>query len=581
MKRLISPQVIEEIKYRNDIEEVISSYLPLKRTGSNLQGRCPFHSEKTPSFTVFTGTKSFYCFGCGAGGDVISFIMRTENLDYVDAVEYLAKRAGIEIPTDGGEREQGIKRERILSMNKDAAKFFFECLKKSREAQEYIAKRGLSSSLVKHFGIGYAPDDFQALYRELSSKGYTREEMKAGFLCSISQKNGKSYDIFRNRIMFPVIDVKGDVVAFGGRTIGNNPNESKYINSSDTPVFNKRRNLFALNFAKNSCGEQIILCEGYMDVVALHGAGFTNAVASCGTALTPDQARLMRKYSKSAIISFDADEAGQRAADKAFALLGEAGLEAKLLKVENAKDPDEYIKKFGKEGFSRLLDKSRSRFEFKFSAILSRNDITTADGKIKAAAEAADMISGIWSDVERDVYIRQVCAKLDILYEGMKNDVAKRIAKKEKAEKREQNSQIIRSTEGFGDRVNPDRIKNVGIVGAEEAIIGILTMYPELIPKAVDGKIKLSEDDFVTAFNKKIFEKMKELGSGFDVGLLGDSFNPDEISRIIKNTVSRQNLTENGLFEIEQCVEKLRKNKEKETLSLEELIAKKRNKIKN
>ena len=578
---MISPQIIEEIKYRNDIEDVISGYVTLKRAGSNLLGRCPFHSEKTPSFTVFAGTKSFYCFGCGAGGDVISFVMRTESLDYVDAVEYLAKRVGIEIPTEGKEEERGIKRDRILSMNRDAAKFFFECLKKSKEAQEYIAKRGLSSSLVKHFGIGYAPDDFQALYRELSSKGYTKEEMKAGFLCSISQKNGKSYDIFRNRIMFPVIDVKGDVVAFGGRTIGNNPDDSKYINSSDTPVFNKRRNLFALNFAKSSCAEQIILCEGYMDVVALHGAGFTNAVASCGTALTPDQARLMRKYSKSAIISFDSDEAGQRAADKAFALLGEAGLEAKLLKVENAKDPDEYIKKFGKEGFLRLLEKSRSRFDFKFSAILAKNDITTTDGRIKAAAEAADMIAGIFSDVERDVYIRQVCTKLDILYEGMKNDVAKRIAKREKNNKKEQNSRVIRSTEGFGDRVNPDRIKNVGAVGAEEAIIGILTMYPELIPQAVGGRISLTSDDFITAFNKKIFEKMKEFGAGFDVGLLGDSFSPDEISRIIKNTVSRQSLTENGMAVIEQCVEKLRKNKENENLSLEELIAKKRQNIKN
>lgn len=269
----------------------------------------------------------------------------------------------------------------MLAINRDAAKFFFSSLRESRAAQEYLSRRGLSSALVRHFGIGYAPDDFQALYRYLSSKGYTQEELSTAFLCSVSRKNGKSYDIFRNRIMFPVIDVRGDVIAFGGRTIGNNPDESKYINSADTPVFNKRRNLFALNFARTSCAEQIILCEGYMDVVSLHGAGFTNAVASCGTALTPDQARLMRKYAKSAVISYDADEAGQRAADKAFALLGEAGLEARLLKVEDAKDPDEYIKKYGKEGFSRLLNRSRSRFDFKFSNILSRNDVTTADGR--------------------------------------------------------------------------------------------------------------------------------------------------------------------------------------------------------
>ena len=323
---MISPQIIEEIKYRNDIEEVISQYVSLKRAGNNLLGLCPFHSEKTPSFTVFTGTKSFYCFGCGAGGDVISFVMRTENLTYVDALRALAKRSGIEIPEDDKAAQTGVRRERIIEMNKDAARFFHECLKKSKEAQEYVAKRKLSTALIKHFGVGYAPNDFEALAKHLRSKGYTQEEMKEGFLCSISKKNGKSYDIFRNRIMFPIIDVKGDIIAFGGRTLSNDKSEAKYINTNDTPVFNKRRNLFALNYAKNSCSDQMILCEGYMDVISLHGAGFTNAVASCGTAFTPDQARLMKKYTKSAIICFDADEAGQRNADKVFKLLGITGL---------------------------------------------------------------------------------------------------------------------------------------------------------------------------------------------------------------------------------------------------------------
>lgn len=572
---MISPQIIEELKYRNDIEDVISGYVTLKRAGSNLVGLCPFHSERSPSFTVFTGTRSFYCFGCGAGGDVIGFVMRAENLDYMDALRYLAKRAGIELPDDGVRQTGGVSRERILAMNREAAKFFFSELGKSQAAQEYIAKRGLSSALVRHFGIGYAPDDWQALAKHLSSVGFTKEEMSAGFLCTVSKKNGNSYDIFRNRIMFPVIDVKGDIIAFGGRTIGNNPEESKYINSSDTPVFNKRRNLFALNFAKNSCAEQIILCEGYMDVVSLHGAGFTNAVASCGTALTPDQARLMRKYSKSAIISYDADEAGQRAADKAFALLGEAGLEARLLKVEDAKDPDEYIKKFGRDGFSRLLSRSRSRFDFKFSSILAVNDVNTPDGRIKAAGQAAEVIAGIWSEVERDVYMRQVCGKLGLSYDGMKNDVARIIAKRNKKEKAERNSAVIREAEGFGDRVNPDRIKNVGAAGAEDTIIGILAMYPELIPQTAE-KTGLAPDDFVTDFNRKVYEKMISAGKGFDIGLLGEDFSADEVSRVIKYTVSRQGLTDNGMKVVSQCVEKLKKSREKDGLSLEDLIAKKR-----
>ena len=574
---MIPPQIIEEIKYRNDIEEVISSYVPLKRAGSNLSGRCPFHSEKTPSFTVFLKTRSFYCFGCGAGGDVISFIMRSENLDYADAVRFLAKRAGIEVPEDETRNQTpGISRERILEMNKDAARFFHEQLKKSPEAQEYIKKRGLSSALITHFGIGYAPNDFSALTKHLTAKGYTQEEMSVGFLASVSKKNGRSYDIFRDRLMFPVIDVKGDIIAFGGRIVGEG--EPKYLNSAETPVFNKRRNLFALNFAKNACAEQIILCEGYMDVVSLHGAGFSNAVASCGTALTPDQARLMKKYTKSVIISYDADEAGQRAADKAFTLLGEAGLETRLLKVENAKDPDEYIKKFGKDGFKRLLDRSRTRFDFKFSNIVAKYDITTADGRVKAAADSADMIARIWSEVERDVYIRQVCAKLDVPYDSMKNDVRRRIAKLEKDEKKERENAVLRTTEGYGDRVNPDRIKNVGAAGAEEAIIGILTMYPELIREAAGGGINLTPDDFVTDFNRRVYEKMAELGAGFDVGLIADSFSQEEISRIVKCTVSRQGLTENGIGVVRECINKLREGKDKSNLTLEELIEKKRNK---
>ncbi len=574
---MISPQIIEEIKYRNDIEEVISSYVSLKRAGNNLLGLCPFHSEKTPSFTVFTGTRSFYCFGCGAGGDVISFVMRTENLTYVDALRTLAKRSGIEIPEDENSQHAGVRRERILEMNRDAARFFHDCLKTSKEAQEYVEKRRLSTALIKHFGIGYAPNDFEALAKHLRSKGYTQEEMKECFLCSVSKKNGRSYDIFRNRLMFPIIDVKGDIIAFGGRTLSNDKAEAKYINTNDTPVFNKRRNLFALNYAKNSCSEQMILCEGYMDVISLHGAGFTNAVASCGTAFTPDQARLMKKYTKSAIISFDADEAGQKNADKVFKLLSEVGLEAKLLKVENAKDPDEFIGKFGKEAFSRLLNRSRSRFDFKFSAILSKYNINDINDKVKAASELSDLLSSGWSEVERDVYSRQVSKELDISFESFKADIRRKMSKNEKAEKKDLGRSVMLSTEGYGDRVNPNRLNNQSAAGAEDAILGILATYPELIPYAAE-RAALSEDDFVTEFNRRVYVKMKELGKSFDIGLVGEDFSQEEISRIVRNSVSRQSLTENGTKVLDECISRLKKLKQKENLSLEELIASKRNK---
>lgn len=575
---MISPQIIEEIKYRNDIEEVISQHVSLKRAGNNLNGLCPFHSEKTPSFTVFTGTKSFYCFGCGAGGDVISFVMRTENLTYVDALRTLAKRSGIEIPEDDKVQQTGVSRERIIEMNKDAARFFHECLKSSKEAQEYVAKRNLSTALIKHFGVGYAPNDFEALAKHLRSKGYTQEEMKEGFLCSISKKNGRSYDIFRNRIMFPIIDVKGDIIAFGGRTLSNDKAEAKYINTNDTPVFNKRRNLFALNYAKNSCSEQMILCEGYMDVISLHGAGFTNAVASCGTAFTPDQARLMKKYTKSAIICFDADEAGQRNADKVFKLLSEVGLEAKLLKVENAKDPDEFIGKFGKEAFNRLLNRSRSRFDFKFSSIIAKYNINDVGDKVKAASELSDLLSVGWSEVERDVYSRQVAKQLDISLESFKADIKRKMSKNEKADKKDFGRSVMLSTEGFGDRVNPDRIRNQSAAGAEDAILGILATYPELIPKAKD-KAALTVDDFVTEFNRRVYSKMSELGNGFDIGLIGDDFSQEEISRIVRNSVSRQSLTDNGEKVLYECIERLKALKKRESQSLEDLIASKRNKI--
>ncbi len=575
---MISPQIIEEIKYRNDIEEVISQHVSLKRAGNNLNGLCPFHSEKTPSFTVFTGTKSFYCFGCGAGGDVISFVMRTENLTYVDALRTLAKRSGIEIPEDDKSQQYGVRRERIIEMNKDAARFFHECLKNSKEAQEYVAKRKLSTPLIKHFGVGYAPNDFEALAKYLRSKGYTQEEMKEGFLCSVSKKNGRSYDIFRNRIMFPIIDVKGDIIAFGGRTLSNDKAEAKYINTNDTPVFNKRRNLFALNYAKNSCSEQMILCEGYMDVISLHGAGFTNAVASCGTAFTSDQARLMKKYTKSAIICFDADEAGQRNADKVFKLLSEVGLEAKLLKVENAKDPDEFIGKFGKEAFTRLLNRSRSRFDFKFSSIISKYNLNDASDKVKAAAELSDLLAVGWSEVERDVYSRQVSKQLDVSLESFKADIKRKMSKNEKAEKRDVKRSVMMSTEGYGDRINPDRLINQGAAGAEDAILGILATYPELIPKAKD-KAGLTEDDFVTEFNRRVYAKMTELGNGFDIGLIGDDFSQEEISRIVRNSVSRQSLTDNGEKVLIECIDRLKALKQKKNQSLEDLIASKRNKI--
>lgn len=556
---MIADAVVEEIKYRNELEDVVSSYVTLKRAGSNLTGLCPFHSEKTPSFTVFTSNRNFYCFGCGAGGDVISFIMRAENIDYVSALEFLAKRVGIEIPKNGNE-ERSIKRSRYYEMNRDTAKFFHAQLINSEVAMNYLKNRGLSVSIIKHFGIGYAHNDFGKLTDHLHSIGYTDEEMVTGFLCGISNKTNRPYDYFRNRIMFPIIDVTKNVVAFGGRVIDDSM--PKYLNSSDTPVFKKSRHLYALNFAKNHCSERIILCEGYMDVIALHGAGFQNAVATLGTAITPEHARIMSRYTKSVIISYDSDEAGQRAADKAFRLLGEVGLETKILKLGDVKDPDDFIKKYGATRFKLLLDNSSSQFDFKINGIMNRYNIEIMDDKIKALNEAIKVISDVFSEVERDIYIRRCAEMFDVSVESIKNETNRIRRKRIATQKNEEKQNIFRKTEGYGDRINPDALKNIGVARAEEAIIGMMLLGNEYIKKIKDNKIELKSEDFFTEFNRKVFDEIIRLSSsetGFEEGLLAQTFSIDEIGRIIKMKLDRSGLANNeDIFD--ECIQTLKYN---------------------
>ena len=418
----IPQSFIDEVKYRNKIEDVIASYVNLKRAGSNYQGLCPFHSEKTPSFTVFPNTETFHCFGCGAGGDVISFIMRAENLEYPGAVEFLAKRAGLEMPEEaGGAGSETVKRSRMYEMNRAAAVFFNKMLyaPESEPAREYLKQRGLSSAAVKRFGLGFAPNSFDALRRHMHSLGSGDDELKEAFLCGKSERTGGYFDYFRGRLIFPIIDNFSNVIAFGGRALGDG--KPKYLNTSDTPVFKKSRNLFALNFAKNACAESLILCEGYMDVIAVNMAGFPNAVATLGTALTTEQARIMAKYTKKVILSYDSDDAGE----------------------------------------------------------LRRK--------------------------------------------------------------------IVSDTLGYGDRINRDFVGNAKAARAEEAIIGILLLRPELVPEIKKGRVPLAADDFVTQFNKRVFEAILDCEGKCDIGLLGQDFSVEEIDRITAMQVKRASLTKNDL----------------------------------
>lgn len=574
---MISPEIVEEIKYRNDIVDVINTYVPLKRAGSNYNGSCPFHSERTPSFTVFPATRSFYCFGCGAGGDVVTFIMKRENLDYVAALEFLAGRVGIEIPRDARDREaelNAVKRERVLAMNREAARFFHAALYDKNlgaTGLRYLTERGLSGATIKHFGLGFAPDGFGALTDHLTKLGYTAEEMSTGFLCGISKKTGRPFDYFRNRVIFPIIDVTGNVVAFGGRVMDDST--PKYLNTSDTPAFKKSRNLFALNYAKNNCSDRIILCEGYMDVIALHAHGFENAVATLGTAITPEQARIMAKYTKQVIISYDSDEAGQRAANKAMKLLGEVGLDVRVLRIPNAKDPDEFFKKNGStayEKFKLLLDGSKAQFEYKLDGVLMRYDVSTLDGKIKAAAELCAIISEVYSEAEREVYIGVVSKKLDIPHDSLKNDVKRMLQKNERAQKKEEFRGLANKTAGYGDRINPDTVKNTGAVNAEENILGILLMYPENLTQIKKGTLELSPDDFFSEFNRRVLCEslaMCDETGKFDFTLLNAVFDADEMGRITSMVVRRRQLKENGIELLSDMIKRLREESSHRKLS--------------
>ena len=567
-------EFIDELKYRNNIEEVIGTYVTLKRAGSNFNGLCPFHNERTPSFTVFPATRSFYCFGCGAGGDVISFVMRMENLDYPSAVEQLAKRAGLEVPQrTAEERSIAEKRTRMWEMNREAARFFHEQLYSpaGKAGLDYLTGRGLSGSVIKHFGLGYAPNEFGLLTDHLRSKGFHNDEMVEGFLAGLSKKTGRPYDYFRGRVMFPIIDTAGNVIAFGGRVLDDS--KPKYLNSSDTPAFKKSRNLFALNFARAKCAESMILCEGYMDVIALHAAGFENAVATLGTAITPEHARIMAKYTKCVHVAYDMDGAGRTAAEKAINLLTGVGLEVRVLKMEGAKDPDEYVKKFGASRFRNLLEGSAGQMEYRIDAILQKHDLSQFDDKMKAVQELVTLLCGVYSDVERDAYCSRLAARLEISPDGLRSDIRRQMRRRAAKGRREETRTITAELAGFGDRVNPDRARYNRASGAEDAILGILFLFPELCRKAAIGygnEINLSPDDFLTEFNRMAYERFLKVFADtgrFDLSYLTEELTPEQLGRLTSLCVRRQQLSANDETVLLESIRTLREEAKKKTNS--------------
>ena len=504
------PEVfLDELVRKNDIADVVGSYVHLtKKSGNNFFGLCPFHSEKTPSFSVSMDKQIYHCFGCGKGGGIINFVMEIENLSYPDAVGFLAKRAGLTVPDDRTPKETLSRRARLLELNSDAARFFYTVLSlpQGEEARKYIAKRGISKAMVTRFGLGAAPDSWNALYDAMTKKGYTRQELLDAGLVKQSKKESQSvYDAFRNRLMFPVIDVRGSIIGFSGRILGDG--EPKYLNSSDTIVFDKSRNLFALNLAKKSKAGMLLLTEGNIDVVALHQAGFDSAVASLGTSLTEDQARLMSRYTQTVTIAYDADDAGVKAAQRAIVRLEKAGLSVRVLRMQGAKDPDEFIRKFGRDAFSLLLERSENHIEYRLLSIHGKYSLETDEGRLNYLKDATEMLSKLESAVEREIYAAKVAEAAGISAEAVKNEVKKAFKRRISAEKKKRDKRELNITANFqpGDRTI--RYENVYSAAAEEGVIRLLVLDNTLID--VTSALEFSAEDFTSPFLSKLFELMQ------------------------------------------------------------------------
>lgn len=527
---------LQELKLRSDITEIASSYVNLKRHGRNMVGLCPFHGEKTPSFNIYTENGSFYCFGCGAGGDVITFIMKIENLDYVEAVKFLAQRAGMEMPENTYDDSLSKLRMRIYEANREAARFFHATLlsQRGQSGLNYLRGRALSDRTIRHFGLGFADDNWNSLCNHLKNKGFSEYEIYSANL-AFKRKNGNGiYDRFVNRVMFPIIDLRGNVIAFGGRIMTDE--KPKYLNTSDTPVFKKSENLFSLNNAKSSGTRTLILCEGYMDVIALNQAGFTNAVATLGTALTNEQAVLMKRYADEVIICYDADGAGQKATARAIDILRNAGLPIKILTVPSGKDPDEFIRSKGENGpaaFKLLIEKCGNDIEYRLMKLKENYNLNTTDGKVAFLNEAVKIVATIESPIERDVFASKLCTELEI----DKNAFLEQISKVKRRDRREnikkETRQIQAELNGQSDKINREHYKKPRSSSAEEALLVYLINNPDYANSISE---RVTPDKFSNSLIKRYYEYvLSKIKSGYEpLTSVASDFNSDEVSYLYK-----------------------------------------------
>ncbi len=547
----LNESFLQELKFKTDIEDVISSYVSLKKRGSTSIGLCPFHNEKTPSFTVYNDTQSFYCFGCGAGGDAITFIKKIENFDYVDAVKLLAQRAGLQLPDDNFDDSLSKKRRKILEINRETAKFYYSYMMsdKGKAGLDYYLKRGLSMNTIKRFGLGYAPDEWDALIKHLKEKKYKISDMVDAGVVKVGKKNNY-YDYFRNRVITPIIDVRGNVIAFGGRVLDDS--KPKYINTSDTLVYKKTNELFALNLAKENCADTLILCEGYMDVISMHQAGFTNSVAGCGTALTNEQVRLISRYTKEVILAYDADEAGQKALNKAINLFRQTDIKIKIPTLSGGKDPDEIIKKFGRDKFNGMLEGASNEIEFALLDLRKKHNLNTTQGKIDFLNSAIKILADV-SAIEQDLYLTRLSDELNVDKSSIKVQLESYSKKNKKRQIRNNYRTIVDNSVRDNQKISFENNIPIRQIKAEERIIGLLLRYPQCLDLCNEFDMNKFSSDFI----KKIYSQIVSmLESSISVKLSDFSsvLTDDEIGRL-SGIIARTQESKNAEKELLDCMQ--------------------------
>ena len=531
---MIPQDYIQEVVRRNDIEDVVQSYVQLRRRGRTCTGLCPFHTEKTPSFVVYPETQSFYCFGCGAGGDVITFIKKISNLEYVEAVKLLASRVGMPMPNE--EDKAGEMRRKVLAINRDAARYFYDQLNKPTPeaalAREYWRKRrGLSDNTIRRFGLGYAPDSYSDLLHYLKGRGYNEEELLESGLVRRSEK-GNLYNLFRHRMITPIIDLRGNVIAFGGRVLDDS--KPKYINSPETVVYKKSRTLFALNIAKRSTSRRYILYEGYMDVISMHQAGFDTAVCACGTALTPEQVKLIGEYADEVILSYDSDEAGQKAAARSLELFAPSPARVSVLNIPGAKDPDEFIKKFGRDRFEMLLNGTANATEFKLAKIRAKYDIATDKGRLDYIKEALALLAGHISPTEREVYAGRLAEETGISRGAIQTQLQGAVRRAEQTARRRRQQQLAGEGVAASIKVPYDLggSKALGLANAEQQLVAAMLKDPAVIRKV---RAKITPGEFLLPEMQQVCSAIFALdsqGAAVSLSALGAVLSEQDLAQL-------------------------------------------------